>query len=333
MMDLQEYLKSNPFLLAPMAGITDSSFRHFMRELGGGILTTELISAASLLHMNEKVKKLLHFDSFQKPIGVQIFGDDPDQMAIAASIVSELDFDFIDINLGCPVNKVVKKGAGAALLKDLPRLAQIFKKIKKSTKLPVSAKTRLGWDNSSINALEVAKMAADEGLIWLTLHGRTRSAGYSGEVNWEMLEEINHQSPIPIIGNGDIDSAEFAVDKIKKGFMGVMIGRGCLTNPWIFEQANTLRNGHSKSISYDFQQLFIKLRGLLENHDKSGWAFIQMRKIAAWYSHGQANSANFRKKIFTTKDIEELMTLVIEYFSSPLVRDGKEKPLFLSGHG
>ena len=177
---LEELLK-NPFLLAPMAGVTGFSFRSFMKEMGCGIVTTELISAKSLQLNNERSKKLMHFCEHKRPVGVQLFGEELESLSDAARVVEQSGADFIDLNCGCPVSKIVKKGAGSAVLKDLKFLAKILQTLKKAVSIPVSIKVRTGWDEHSRNSMEVAHIAHEEGIIWLSIHGRTRTQAYSGQ--------------------------------------------------------------------------------------------------------------------------------------------------------
>jgi tRNA-dihydrouridine synthase B len=236
--DLKAYLKLNPFVLAPMAGITDSCFRTVMRELGCGVVITELVSAHGIEYKSHRTAQLMGFEEIQRPVGIQLFGETPEVLASGARVVEEAGADFVDLNFGCPVPKVVKKGAGSAILKDLPQVERVFRAVKSATKLPVTVKIRTGWDENSRNAEKVAELAYNEGLTWVAIHGRTRAAGYSGLSDWDYITEVKIRSKIPIIGNGDINSAAAAVRRLREsGCDGVMIGRGCLKNPWIFREA------------------------------------------------------------------------------------------------
>jgi tRNA-dihydrouridine synthase B len=239
--DLKKYLETNPFVLAPMAAITDSCFRSFMRDLGAGVLTTELVSAHGIEHKSHRTAQLMAFEEKQRPVGIQLFGETPEVLALGAKVVEQTGADFVDLNFGCPVPKVVKKGAGSAILKDLPAVEAVFRAVKAATSLPVTVKIRTGWDESSRNAAKVAEIAYNEGLTWVAIHGRTRAAGYSGAADWDFISEVKSVSKIPIIGNGDINSAETANRRLREsGCDGVMIGRGCLKNPWIFLEAMEL---------------------------------------------------------------------------------------------
>jgi tRNA-dihydrouridine synthase B len=261
--NLLESLKENPFLLAPMAGITDSCFRTFMRELGCGAVITELVSAHGIEYKSHRTAQLMGFEEIQRPVGIQLFGETPEVLAEGAKVVEQHGADFVDLNFGCPVPKVVKKGAGSAILRDLPQVERVFRAVKAATSLPVTVKIRTGWDESSRNAADVCKIAFNEGLTWVAIHGRTRAAGYSGLADWDFIESVKAVSPIPVIGNGDVNSAEMAVRRLRTtGVDGVMIGRGCLKNPWIFREARELLSEHLTSGAGD---LDLQARSITEN--------------------------------------------------------------------
>ena len=248
--DLLQYLRSNPFVLAPMAAITDSCFRTFMRELGCGVVVSELVSAHGIEYKSPRTAQLMEFEDVQRPVGIQLFGETPEVLASGARVVEESGADFVDLNFGCPVPKVVKKGAGSAILKDLPQVEKVFRAVRGGTSLPVTVKIRTGWDEPTRNAEKVAEIAYNEGLTWVAIHGRTRAAGYSGLADWDYIAEVKARSKIPIIGNGDIGSAQTAVRRLREsGCDGVMIGRGCLKNPWIFQEALEL---YAKSTGVPF---------------------------------------------------------------------------------
>lgn len=354
--DLLASLKTNPFVLAPMAGITDLSFRSFMRELGCGVVITELVSAHGIEYKSHRTAQLMGFEEIQRPVGIQLFGETPEVLATAAKVVEDAGADFVDLNFGCPVPKVVKKGAGSAILKDLPQVERVFRAMKAATALPVTVKIRTGWDENSRNAEKVAEIAANEGLTWVAIHGRTRSAGYSGRADWDYIAEVKAKSKIPIIGNGDIHSAENALSRLKEtGCDGVMIGRGCLKNPWIFLEAMKLwsESGHSTSPSNvssaspavtqvldwqpegnrfsgasainaivsgeayerDFVGLFHKLRAAFEKRTDQKITMLQLKKFASWYSSGYPGASNFRKAIFQTQSLDEAMDLTLAFFT------------------
>lgn len=237
-----------------MAGITDQCFRSFMRELGAGVVITELVSAHGIEYKSLRTLQLMAFQEDQRPIGVQLFGETPEVLALATQVVADSGADFVDLNFGCPVPKVVKKGAGSAILKDLAQVERVFRAVKAASSLPVTVKIRTGWDESSRNAEKVAEIAYNEGLEWVAIHGRTRAAGYSGLADWDFIANVKSKSKIPILGNGDIHTAERAMERLKEtGCDGVMIGRGCLKNPWIFNESLELyrkdRNSRAQKLA------------------------------------------------------------------------------------
>ena len=338
-MDLLAHLRKNPFVLAPMAGITDCSFRSFMREMGCGVMITELVSATGLQFNSAKTRKLMKFDQCQHPIGIQIFGEDPEMLSRAAQAAEQLGADFVDLNLGCPVPKVVKKGAGAAILKDLVTLRNILRAIKGSVGIPVTIKVRTGWDEKTRNTEDVVRVAHDEGITWVAIHGRTRAAGYSGKADWEYIKKVKQVSPIPVLGNGDIHSAEQACDRLKQSACdGVMIGRGCLKNPWIFQEALSLWKNRKKQLlqDRDFLKLLERLNYHLEQHCENKLVLLQVKKFSAWYSSGYPGAAAFRGTIFKSKSKIELRQKVSDFFTEAQncpPSDTSSEPFLMGGHG
>ena len=331
--NLLKELSKNPFLLAPMAGVTDFPFRSFMREMGCGIITTELVSAKSLQMRNERSNKLMSFNEGQRPIGVQIFGEELASLGDAAQIVEQSGADFIDLNFGCPVSKIVKKGAGSAVLKDLSFLRKILKTVKKFISIPVSIKVRTGWNHHSRNSHEITKIAYDEGIIWFTIHGRTRAQAYSGQADWAYITEVKRQSPIPVIGNGDLTKVE-QILKLKKESHcdGMMIGRGCLKNPWIFQEVNNNTKASKKS----YMNILSRLKYHLESFYDEKMFLLQYKKFSAWYSTGFPDSTHFRKTVFQSRNKEEVLNLVESYFSRIDFRQKQEtayEPALMQGHG
>jgi tRNA-dihydrouridine synthase B len=228
-----------PLLLAPMEDVSDPPFRALCKKHGADLMFTEFISSEGLIRDAIKSRKKLEFFEFERPIGIQIFGGDEEAMAMSARIVDAVQPDIVDINFGCPVKKVVCKGAGAAVLKDVDLMVRLTQAVVKSTHLPVTVKTRLGWDDNSINIMEVAERLQDIGIKALSIHGRTRAQMYKGEADWTMIEKVknNPRIEIPIFGNGDINSPEKALEyKNKYGVDGIMIGRAAIGYPWIFNE-------------------------------------------------------------------------------------------------
>lgn len=337
--DLLADLRENPFVLAPMAGITDCCFRSFMRELGCGVVVTELVSAHGLEYGNHRTTRLMEFAEPQRPVGIQLFGDTPEVLASGARFVEEFGADFVDLNFGCPVPKVVKKGGGSAILKDLPQVERVFRAVKAATSLPVTVKIRTGWDENSRNAEKVAEIAHGEGLTWVAIHGRTRAAGYSGLADWDYIAEVKAHAKIPIIGNGDIGSAAAAVRRLKEsGCDGVMIGRGCLKNPWIFQEARELLARTEPEIrpQRDFGGLFLLLKEAFERKLDAKITLLQIKKFASWYSSGYPGASQFRKSIFQTQSLEEAMDMTLAFFNELRLiaqADTSQEAFLMGGHG
>ncbi|MEY2531735.1 MAG: tRNA-dihydrouridine synthase, partial [Verrucomicrobiota bacterium] len=231
-----------PLYLAPMAGVSDKIFRQICKEFGADVLTTEFVSAEGIFRRNERTHEYLDFDEIERPIGVQLFGANPEHMAEAAKqVVDWVRPNFIDLNFGCPVNKVVAKNGGSALLKDCPALASVAGAVVRAVApLPVTAKIRIGWDADSINAVRIARLLVDLGIKAITVHGRTRAQGYSGAADWNVIGEVAAAVPIPVIGNGDLSSpADVATRRRETGIAGAMIGRAAMNAPWIFGQTKS----------------------------------------------------------------------------------------------
>lgn len=322
-----------------MAGITDRAFRTFMREMGCGVVVTELVSGHGIEYKSAKTLALMEFEEVQRPVGIQLFGETPEVLAQAAKVVEEYGADFVDLNFGCPVPKVVKKGAGSAILKDLNAVEAVFKAVKGATSLPVTVKIRTGWDENSRNAEKVAEIAYNEGLTWVAIHGRTRAAGYSGLADWDYITEVKAKSKIPILGNGDILSAEQAVERIKQtGVDGVMIGRGCLKNPWIFRDAYALwRQQQSLTESQkDFLGVFLRLNEGFKTYRDERIRLIQLKKFASWYSSGYPGASQFRKNIFQVTTLEETLKHTLDFFAGLSVmeqEDTSKEAFLMGGHG
>ena len=233
------FFEQFPLYLAPMAGVSDKIFRQLCKEYGADILTTEFVSAEGIFRRNARTREYLDFDEIERPIGVQLFGADGKHMAEAAcQVVDWVRPDFIDLNFGCPVNKVVSRNGGSALLKDCPTLASVATAVVRAiAPVPVTAKIRIGWDANSINATRVARLLVDAGIAAITVHGRTRAQGYAGAADWDVIGEVAAAVPIPVIGNGDLSSAaDVANRRRENGVAGAMIGRAAMSAPWIFNQ-------------------------------------------------------------------------------------------------
>lgn len=251
-----------PLYLAPMAGVTDLIFRGLCKELGADVMVTEFVSAEGILQRDDRTRHYTEFDDGQRPLGVQIFGADGIRMGEAArKIIDWKQPDFIDINFGCPVNKVVAKNGGSSLLKDCPVLASVAREVAKAVPIPVTAKMRIGWDAKSINAVEVARILEDSGIQAITVHGRTRAQGYSGLADWEVIGQVADAVKIPVIGNGDLASgADVEVRRAQTNVRGVMIGRAAMANPWVFQEAKTYLSTGAHPIPASVEQRFQLMR-------------------------------------------------------------------------
>lgn len=301
-----------PLLLAPMEDVSDPPFRKVCKENGADLMYTEFISSEGLIRDAIKSRKKLDIFDYEKPIGIQIFGGDEEAMALSAKIVDATKPDLLDINFGCPVKKVVCKGAGAGVLKDIDLMVRLTKACVNSTSLPVTVKTRLGWDDNSKNIEEVAERLQDVGIKALTIHGRTRAQLYKGEADWTLIAKVknNPRIKIPIFGNGDIDSPQKAVAyKEKYGVDGIMIGRAAIGYPWIFREIkHYMQTGDilpPPTIAERVDAIRKHLYGALEwKGDKLG--ILEMRPHYASYLKGLSHVKEYRTKLVTTESVDEL---------------------------
>jgi len=236
---------SLPLFLAPMAGVTNSIFRAICKEKGADILTTEFVSADGIMHRNARTRGYVEFTPMERPMGVQLFGADPDRLAEAArQVIDWVNPDFIDINFGCPATKVVCRNGGSSLLRDCPLLERVAEAVVRAcAPLPVTAKIRIGWDANSINAVQTARLLEGSGIQRIAVHGRTKAQGYSGEADWEVIASVASAVAVPVIGNGDIADGTTALNRLRTGVSGLMIGRAAMTNPWIFTEVKAALKG------------------------------------------------------------------------------------------
>ncbi|MDR3608148.1 MAG: tRNA dihydrouridine synthase DusB [Oligoflexia bacterium] len=336
---LGPFTLDHPFILAPMAGITNSPFRRLMRRMKSSMVVSELVSANGIEYGGQKTLDLLRFHEEERVVGLQVFGERTENLVKACQVVERLGADFVDLNLGCPVPKVVSKGAGSAMCRNPSELGRVLAEMVKSVKIPVTIKIRTGWDANSRNALDVVNAAADAGVTWVAIHGRTRAQGYSGLADWEFIARVKEKSPIPIIGNGDIHTPEVAVEKMRHyGVDAVLIGRGALRNPFIFEQAAALWAGESYLLpeASRYIALIDEQKKMLHECYPARSAMIHARKFLAWYSSGFPGCHEFRGKVFATPDPDVLWEEARLFFEkSAKERDLRfmAQPFLMGGHG
>ena len=309
-------IKNNVFM-APMAGISNPSYMKIIEQMGCGLAITELISAEAIVRNNKKTFEMLNgIDDLKMPVGIQLFGSNADVLSAAAKIIEKkYCVDFIDLNMGCPVPKVaVSAHSGSALLKDPDKVFEIVSSVVHSIDIPVTVKIRSGWDNNSINAVEVAKKIEKAGASAITIHPRTRSQGYSGQADWSVIKEVKEKVSIPVIGNGDIRSCYDAKRMLDEtGCDAVMIGRGLMGNPWLIKECiNYLEKCiEPKQVSMEEKIDMIKRHlELLINNTNEKVAMLEIRSHAAWYLKGITGSKELKEKIMKTKTQKELICLL-----------------------
>lgn len=328
----------SPLLLAPMSSIGTAPFRLLMEDLGAGGTVSELISCHGINYKNIRTTEMLKVDPREKNIGLQLFGENAEAMALAAKVAEEFGPKFIDINMGCPVKKVVGTGAGSSLLKDTSTLGHFFHTIKKSIQIPLTIKIRIGWDQDSINAMEVIHIAKEEGVEFVAIHGRTRSQQYTGLANWELLEHLGEKAPLDIIGNGDLHTVNFVREKmLTSKCSALMLGRGPLRNPFIFLEP-FLKPGEELFFTpEDHLEVIQKLVEYSRDYAHSDHTLlISIRKHLIWMAAGYNNVSHFRDLVFKTPDLNETMKLSEEFFST--LKDKRKRlqdheSFMTSGHG
>lgn len=306
----------NNVFLAPMAGVTDLPFRLLCREMGCGMLYTEMVSAKAILYHNRNTEELMQAGPLENPIAIQLFGSEPEVMAKIARQVEENSFDIIDVNMGCPVAKVVNNGEGSALMQNPLLAGRIIEAMAKAVKKPVTIKIRKGFDDEHVNAVEMAHVAQESGAAAIAVHGRTRQQFYSGKADWDIIRQVKEAVNIPVIGNGDIMCAKDAIRMFEEtGCDAVMVARGSQGNPWIFYQiAEYRKNGViPDGPSRDEVKAMIRRHArLLIDYKGEFTAIREMRKHFAWYTAGYPHSAALRREINFIKTFEELEDLLNE---------------------
>ncbi len=304
----------NNLILAPMAGVTDLPFRLLCKEKGAGLLCMEMVSAKAILYKNKNTQALLEIDPRENPVSLQLFGSDPDIISQIAHEIEERPFDILDINMGCPVPKIVNNGEGSALMKNPVLAGKIIEKTVKAIQKPVTVKIRKGFDDEHVNAVEMARVAQESGAAAVAVHGRTREQYYSGKADWDIIRQVKEAVSIPVIGNGDLLTAEDVIAmKEQTGCDGFMIGRGAQGNPWIFEQIlHYFRTGEKlpKPSAEEVTDMILRHAKMMLEFKGEYTGIREIRKHAAWYTAGYPNSAKLRVAINAVESYEELERLL-----------------------
>ena len=304
----------NDLILGPMAGVTDLPFRLLCKEQGAGLLCMEMVSAKGIMYNNKNTKFLLTIDERERPVSLQLFGSDADIISEQAKRIEELPFDILDINMGCPVPKIVNNGDGSALMKNPLLAGEIIEKTARAIQKPVTVKIRKGFDEEHINAVEMAHIAQESGAAAVAIHGRTREQYYSGKADWEIIRQVKEAVHIPVIGNGDVWTPQDAIDmREQTGCDGVMIGRGAQGNPWIFKQIlHYEQTGEllEKPTPQEVTEMILRHARMQMEFKGEYTGMREIRKHAAWYTAGYKNSAKLRGKINETETYEELKELL-----------------------
>ncbi len=311
---------ANPVILAPMAGVTDLPFRLLAKEMECGLVYSEMVSDKGLLYKNCHTMDMLKIDERERPVAIQIFGSEPASMASAAQFVEQSGTDIIDINMGCPTPKIIKNGSGAALMCQPDLAYRIMVSVVEAVKVPVTVKIRKGWNDASINAVEMAKLAEKAGVAAIAVHGRTKEQFYSGQADWDIIRQVKESVGIPVIGNGDIRTCHDAQAMLEQtGCDGLMIGRGAQGNPWIFRQVvHYLAKGTILPLPTSAERLTMMLRHLdmLVEHKGEYLGVREMRRHGAWYTKGLHHSAELRLRFNQAVRKEDFMAVLEEFNES-----------------
>ena len=304
----------NNLILAPMAGVTDLPFRLLCKEQGAGLICTEMISAKAIYFKNKNTETLMEIDERERPVSLQLFGSDPDLMAEIARQIEPRNFDILDINMGCPVPKVVNNGEGSALMKN-PRLVhEIVSKVSNAIEKPLTIKIRKGFAEDCVNAVEIAKIAEDAGAAAVAVHGRTREQYYAGNADWDIIRKVKEAVSIPVIGNGDVDSPQKAEALVREtGCDGIMIGRAVQGNPWLFSQIlHYQKTGQllPKPGMEEVKEMILRHAKMQLEYKGNYTGMREMRKHVAWYTTGMPHSASVRRMVNEVESYEQLEELV-----------------------
>jgi tRNA-dihydrouridine synthase B len=337
----------SPFVVAPMAGMTDTAFRRLVKRHGGcGLVVTEMVSSEGLVRGIDRTLEYAEYTEEERPVSIQIFGGDPETMANAAEIVEGLGADIVDVNMGCPVPKIAKHNAGCSLMREPAHAAGVIAAMTKRVKIPVTVKMRAGWNEQSVNAPELARRVEDAGAAAVAVHGRTAAQSYSGQSDWSLIDRVAQSVAIPVLGSGDCIEPEDVVARLGTGVSGVLIGRGVLRNPWILAQAADLVAGRpARQVTPVLRGAFLleymalllsegegEIEGFRHRaseassrHDR--WVVNKLRALMSWYSKGLHNGGHLRTKINAAASVSEARDIIAEFFAVNTPSEEQATPL------
>jgi tRNA-dihydrouridine synthase B len=339
---------ASPFVVAPMAGMTDSAFRRLVKRQGGcGLVVTEMVSSEGLVRGIDRTLEYAEYTEEERPVSIQIFGGDPEVMADAAQIVEDIGADIVDVNMGCPVRKIARHNAGCSLMREPHHAARVIEAMSRKVSIPVTVKMRAGWDDDSRNAPELARMVQDAGAAAVTIHGRTAEQSYRGLADWDLVSQVADVLDVPVLGSGDCVEPQQILDRMAAGVSGVLVGRGVLRNPWILAQAADIAAGRSprQITSHERGQFLLDYITLLLNErvnesegfrhaatrqtegtsahaparGRERWVINKLRALCAWYSKGLEGGAEFRTTVNTVQSVQHLTDVIHEAFSEERV--------------